>query len=66
MEYGDLKWYWNAPFATPEAKKFLGEGPKTPLKEDVPFGAHLTNMCIHCQARHYALSDLLVKPHFDP
>ena len=32
MEYSDPKWHWNAPFATPEATKFLREEPPTPLE----------------------------------
>ncbi len=32
LEYNmALKWQYNAPFATTEAKKFLGEDPQTPL-----------------------------------
>ena len=32
MDYSDLKWHWNAPFATPEAKRFQGEDPQTSLE----------------------------------
>ncbi len=56
------KWHWNAPFATPEAKKFRGVG-RTARKEDVSFGAHLTNTCIHYRG---GVSDFLVETHFDP
>ncbi len=35
LKYSDPKWHWNAPFTTPEAKKFLGEDPQPPLQEDV-------------------------------
>ncbi len=28
LEYSDPTWHWNAPFATPEAKEFLGEDPQ--------------------------------------
>ena len=29
MDYSDPKWHWNAPFATPEAEKSLGEDPRS-------------------------------------
>ena len=51
---------------TQEAKKFWGEVPRTPLEEDVSFGVHLTNTCMHFRARHYALSDFLAETRFDP
>ena len=51
---------------TPEAKKFLGDVPQTLLEEDVSFGVHLTNTCMHFRALHYALSDFLVETRFDP
>ncbi len=35
LGYSDPEWHSNAPFATTEDKKFLGEDPQTPLKEDV-------------------------------
>ena len=66
MEYSDPKWHWNAQFATPEAKQFLGEDPRPPLQEDVSFGLHLTNTYIHHRVRHLPLSDFFVKTHFDP
>ncbi len=66
MECIDSKWHWNASFATPEAKKFLGKNPQTPLKEGISFWVHLINMCIYHGARHYAFSDFLVETHFDP
>ncbi len=47
MEYSDPKWHWNAPFATTEAEKFLGQRPQTPLEEGVSFTVHLTNTCIY-------------------
>ena len=43
MECSDQKLHWNASLVTPEAKRFLGEDPQPPLKEDVSFGIHLTN-----------------------
>ena len=52
MEYSDPKRHWNAPFATPETNKFLEKTPRAPLGEDVSFGVHLTNTCIHHHARH--------------
>ena len=66
LEYSDPKWHWNAPFATPEARKFLGEDPQATQEEDVSFAVHLTNTCMHHQAQHYSLSDFLVETHFDP
>ena len=66
MEYSDPKWHWNASFTTPEARKFLGEDPQTPLKDYDSFGVHLTNTCIHCQAWHCALSGFLVLGQADP
>ena len=48
------------------SQKISGGGPPDPLKEDVSFVINLTNMCIHNRARHYTLSDFLVKTHFDP
>ncbi len=65
MENSEPKWYWNAPFPTPEAKAFLGEDPQT-LKEDILFGVHLNKHMHTLTARHYALSDFLVEIHFDP
>ena len=50
----------------PRSQNFSGGGPQTPLKEDVFFRVHLTNMCIHHGARHHTLSDFLGEIHFGP
>ncbi len=47
-------------------KGFRGRTPRPLFKEDLLFVGHLTNTCIHHQARHYALSDFFVEAHFDP
>ncbi len=56
LECRDLKWHWIAAFVRSLEEEF----------EDVSFVVHSTNMCIHHQARHYALSDFLAETHFDP
>ncbi len=66
FEYSDPKWHWNASFATPEAKRFLGEDPQTPLKTGCFVSCSLTNTCIYYRAPHYALSGFLVLSQADP
>ncbi len=66
FEYSDPKWHWNASFATPKAKKFLGEDPQTPLKTGYFVSRSLTNICTYYQARHYALSGFFVLSQADP
>ncbi len=51
LEYSDPKCHLNVPYAPPEA-----------LEEDVSFWVHLTNTCIHNQARH---SDFWFETNFD-
>ena len=66
LEYSDPILHWNASFVTPVAKKSRGGGPTPALKEDVSFGVHLTNTCIHYRACCYALSGFLVLGQADP
>ena len=66
LDHSGPKWHWNAPFATTEAKKILGQVPHAPYKRIFPFAAHFTNTWIHHQARHYTFSDFFVKIDFDP